>query len=122
MDAVTFVHARLGMAILFYLVVCGVWGAVEALRGRGVGGSYLGALFIAAGMAFVQALLGTILMLSGRMPGAWLHFVYGILVLGTIPVAYSYARTKSGKTAAAIYAVATLIAAAAAVRALGTGA
>jgi hypothetical protein len=47
------------------------------------------ALAVTAGLAVLQALLGGLLFLLGRRPAQPLHYVYGLIVLLGIPLAYA---------------------------------
>ena len=121
MDTLIFVHARVGIAVVLYMLICTVWGAVAALRGVGASGSYQGALVLAVALALLQGALGIVLTFTGRPPAQWLHVVYGVLVFAALPVAHAYVRGRSARAAAGLYGLAAGIAFAAALRALATG-
>lgn len=78
--------------------------------------------WVTAGLGALQAIFGALLYLSGDRPGDQLHFVYGGLVLLTIPVAYVYSDQKRVRRDVIIMLIALIIFIGAAVRALMTGA
>ncbi len=53
------------------------------------------ALWSTAGLGVVQALLGVVLVTQGCSPGEGLHYVYGLIVLGAVPVAYVYSDQRN---------------------------
>ncbi len=71
----------------------------------------------------IQAALGGLLVALGGRPADSLHYVYGILVLVAIPVAYTYASGKieHSRRDLLFLVIAAVVVAAAAVRAYATG-
>jgi hypothetical protein len=84
---------------------------------------YRSALNVTAGLALIQAALGGLLLALGARPADSLHYVYGILVLVAIPVAYTYASGKVERSQRDLLflVIAAVVVAAAAVRAYATG-
>ena len=78
-------------------------------------------LSVTAGFGVLQAIFGLILFASGDRPAEGLHFVYGAIVLGAIPVAYVYSDQKQVRRDIIIMAIAVVAVIGAAVRALATG-
>jgi hypothetical protein len=78
-------------------------------------------LSVTAGFGVLQAIFGLILFASGDRPAEGLHFVYGAIVLGAIPVAYVYSDQKQVRRDIIIMAIAVVAVIGAAVRALMTG-
>jgi hypothetical protein len=78
-------------------------------------------LIVTAGLGVLQALFGGLLFLSGERPEEGLHFVYGLIVLGAIPVAYVYSDQKQVRRDIIIMGIAAILVIGAAIRALATG-
>ncbi|PWT72523.1 MAG: hypothetical protein C5B60_09480 [Chloroflexi bacterium] len=78
-------------------------------------------LQVTAGLGVLQALFGGLLFLQGERPAEGLHFVYGLIVLGAIPVAYVYSDQKLVRRDIVIMSIAIVAVIGAAIRALATG-
>ena len=78
-------------------------------------------LWVTAGIGILQALIGGILFVGGERPADNLHFVYGLIVLGAIPVAYVYSDQKAVRRDIIIMVIAVVAFIGAGVRALMTG-
>jgi heme A synthase len=117
------------LALHFNLVpliwLCGglatIWGIVLLIRKRGIDRVMRILLGVTAGLGVLQAALGGLLFLFGARPSDPLHYVYGLLVLAAIPVAYTYADNKSARRDMIVFTIAAVVVVAAAVRAFMTG-
>jgi len=78
-------------------------------------------LSVTAGLGLLQAVFGLLLFAQGERPDEGLHFVYGLIVLGAIPVAYVYSDQKDVRRDIIIMSIAVVAIIGAAVRALATG-
>lgn len=78
-------------------------------------------LWATAIAGLVQDALGGILWLQGHQPGEGLHYVYGLIVLAAIPVAYVYSDQKQVRRDIVIMAIAAAAVVGAAIRAFATG-
>jgi hypothetical protein len=78
-------------------------------------------LQVTAGLGVLQAVFGGLLFLQGERPAEGLHFVYGLIVLGAIPVAYVYSDQKQVRRDIVIMSIAIVAVIGAAIRALATG-
>lgn len=78
-------------------------------------------LTITAAIGVLQALFGGILYLGGLRPAEGLHYVYGLIVLGAIPIAYVYSDQKQVRRDIIIMSIAAVAIIGAAVRAFMTG-
>ena len=78
-------------------------------------------LAITAAIGVLQALFGGILYLGGLRPAEGLHYVYGLIVLGAIPVAYAYSDQKQVRRDIIIMSIAAVAIIGAAIRAFATG-
>jgi hypothetical protein len=83
------------------------------------------ALAVTAGLGVLQALLGGLLFLLGRRPAQPLHYVYGLIVLLGIPVAYAaiaiYGDRRQVRRNIVILTIVVTAVVAAAIRAWMTG-
>jgi hypothetical protein len=123
METLIFVHNRLSVTMLLFMLALGVWGLWNWLRGDGVTGSYQGGLAIGEGIIVVQAVIGVLLYLLGDNGPArgWLHILYGIAALISLPAAFAFTRGRTGRYEALIYAVVALFLAGLTTRAQSTG-
>jgi hypothetical protein len=78
-------------------------------------------LGVTAGLGVVEAALGGLLFLTGARPQHPLHYVYGLIVLAAIPVAYTYTDNKSARRDMIVFTIAALAVVGAGVRAFMTG-
>lgn len=132
MNTVISIHRDLVGLVLAAGVVTLVCGIVLLIRVRGAGPK-LGAgvislnrwfrrlLWVTAGIGIVQAIVGGILFIGGGHPKDSLHFVYGLIVLGAIPVAYVYSDQKEVRRDIIIMVIAVVAFIGAGVRAFMTG-
>lgn len=110
-------------------VLCGIVTYVAQRRGEVAVGSPLALvarafrvlLAITAATGVLQAIMGGLLVTQGCQPKENLHYVYGIIVLIAIPVAYVYSDQKSVRRDILIMTIAVVAIVGAAVRALATG-
>lgn len=94
--------------LLFLLALAG-WGFLNYVRGPGVTGSYWGTLAIGEGLIVVEALIGVALSLLGNSPArGWLHILYGIVAVISIPAAFAFTRGRTGRYESLIYALVAL--------------
>ncbi len=78
-------------------------------------------LAVTAGMGVLQALFGVLLLTQGCRPADNLHFVYGIIVLAAVPVAYVYSDQSQVRRDVIILSIAAAAIIGAAPRAFATG-
>jgi len=122
MGTLVFIHNRLSVTVLLFMIALGVWGLWNFLRGEGMTGSYWGGLAIGEGLMIVQGVLGGVLYLLGGAPSRGiLHVLYGVVTLIAIPGAFAFTRGRSTRYETLIYAVVALFLAGVSVRARLTG-
>lgn len=117
------------LALHFNLVpliwLCGglamIWGIVLLIRKRGIDRIMRILLGVTAGLGVIEAVLGGLLFATGARPADPLHYVYGLIVLASVPVAYTYADNKSARRDMIVFTIAAVVVVAAAVRAFMTG-
>jgi heme A synthase len=79
-------------------------------------------LTVTAAVGVLQGIIGLLLLTQGVHPKEGLHFVYGIIVAGAVPVAYVYSDQKDVRRDIIIMIIAAAAVIGAAIRALATGA
>ena len=91
MDFVIILHEGLSNMTWMFFLVIGLWGLVRAFRGQAVDGSYMGAMAIGQGLFILQAIIGVILWVSGRLltlNRPEVHILYGAFVIIFLPFIY----------------------------------
>ncbi len=79
------------------------------------------ALAVVAGLGVLQALFGGLLLLLRCQPRDQLHYVYGLIVLLSIPVAFAYSDQAQARRDVIIMTIAVVAILGAALRAFATG-
>ncbi len=118
----TDLHCRVGLAVIFFAFALGAWGVLAFLRGLGVTGSYFGALIIGEILILAQAVIGVVLVLTGRFPMDGLHLLYGIVIPIAWAAVYVYTRGAQTKREMLIYAVMSFFVMGLGIRGIMTGA
>lgn len=122
MQTLIFVHNRLSVTMLLFMVALGLWGLWNFLRGEGMTGSYWGGLAIGEGLVIAQGVLGGVLYAMGGVPARGvLHVLYGIVAVISLPAAFSFTRGRGTRYETLIYAIMALFLAGVTVRARLTG-
>ncbi len=122
MSSLVFVHERLSITVLLFLLALGFWSLWQFLRGEGMSGSLWGALVIGEGLILLEGLLGVVLYLAGLRPGRpAIHILYGIFLAVALPGAFSFSRGRSARGEALIFALVALFLAGVTIRARITG-
>src|ERR671929_1254241 len=81
MSTFQFVHDRLSVSVLLFMLALGLWGLWSYLRGEEVSGSLWGAMAIGELLIIVEGLLGAGLFLGGHRPARTaLHLLYGLFM------------------------------------------
>ena len=114
-------HGLTARAIVLYFALVGVWGVVLAIRKAEFPPAFRGALIIGVVLGVLQAILGLTLLLTVRPARDPLHYLYGALVILTLPLVASYIADKRFSRVLA-YALGSLFIAGLAIRAITTGA
>lgn len=85
------IHGGFSTAIALYFLILGVWGLIQAVRGRSVDGNYLGALVIVEILVIIQGVLGTALWIAGNDANVVrfeIHLLYGVFAIIFLPFVY----------------------------------
>ncbi len=121
MDTLILIHDRLSNAVIFFMIVIGLWGFYSFFRGEELGGSLGGSFVIGQGLLMAQALIGLILVFQGGRPLASLHYVYGTVIVLLLPFAYTFVRDRYPRQGLLLCSTTALFIAALAFRAIVTG-
>jgi hypothetical protein len=114
-------HRAIAYAIPAAFALLVLLAIVVYLRNREPGRFFYGLLATVQGILVVQAIVGVVLLLMGRFPNHWLHFVYGAgFPLVVLFYAHQQARKRPGLEAA-IFGVAAFLCAFSSWRAWITG-
>lgn len=88
------VHSRLALTATWFMLLIAIWALVQWLRNRPLGSSWYGAVVIAELTIVVQGLLGAWLYLGmglgGELPRPFMHILYAIVAVITLPAAWGY--------------------------------
>ena len=120
--SLVFVHSRLAISILLYVIILCVWGFWMYIRKNDVSGSFWGALIIAELLILVQGSLGIVLIVNGLKPErGGMHILYGIVGAIGIPAVYSITKGRNNRKALLVYTAVLLFTAVIFIRSMATG-
>jgi heme A synthase len=114
-------HQNWSRVVLIYTLVVALWALFLWLRGSNPSGGLLGALILNEAVVVIQGVLGLILVIQGQHPAQGLHFLYGIVALLTLPVAYFYGEGGTERRDSLVFGLAGLFLFGIAIRAVTTG-
>jgi heme A synthase len=115
-------HKTLSNMIQLYALVVGTWGLFNFIRRRAPDGSYNGALVIGVGLFIFQGIIGIVLALLGLIPSrGWLHILYGITIVVTIPGIFAITRGSNTVRESMLYGLGMIFIWGLAERAVETG-
>jgi hypothetical protein len=87
------IHARLATTASWFVGILALWALFLRIRNQGLNGSWLGAAAIGELLILAEGLLGFYLYASGlgaALPRPFMHILYGITAVITLPAAYAY--------------------------------
>jgi len=91
------------------------------MRKQAPSGSYRATLVLTEGLFIVQGLVGIGMYFGGARPHDQLHWLYGPLLVITLPIAASYLSGRESRREALVYGLAALFMFGLAIRAYMTG-
>lgn len=107
------VHARLTDTATLFIGFIGLWALFFRFRNRPLDSSWYGAALVGELLLVVQALLGVYLYyglgLGAALPRPFMHILYGIVSVITIPAAQSYFGQLEDEKVKAVAMAATCI-------------
>ncbi len=116
------VHKYVGFAVVALFTMGWIWGLAGWISRRGPGDRFWNWLTVAQVVAIVQALIGITLLILGRRPTTWLHYVYGFGPIAILAVAHAMAREEQFRARPWVpFALASFICFGLSLRALLTG-
>jgi len=116
------VHRYVGYVVVGIFSIGWLFGLVLWASKRQAGDWFWRWLVAAQVLAIVQALVGVVLLLLGRRPTAWLHYVYGFGPIVILAIAHALARDENFRARPWMpFALASFICFGLSLRALTTG-
>ena len=117
-----FIHNRLSLSILLYVIILFCWGLWRYIRKNGVDSSYWGAMIIAEILIIGQGTLGITLYLIGLQPErGGIHVLYGIVGSLGIPAAILFTKRRNDRQTLLVYAAVLFLIAIIFIRSIVTG-
>jgi heme A synthase len=99
----TEVHLTLSNMASLYSLIMAAWGLFNFLRRRPPDGNYNGALVLAVVLYGIEGIVGVILLLMGLAPARWIHFLYGVTIVLTIPAIFAFTRGRNSSRESMLY-------------------
>jgi hypothetical protein len=90
----TEVHKYVGFVVVAIFAVGWIWGLGAWIGRRGPGDRFWTWLAVAQVTAGFQALIGIVLLIAGKRPDTWLHYVYGFGPIVVLVIAHQVARDQ----------------------------
>lgn len=116
------IHANLATAVILFNTILGAWGMIKYFRGDGLDGNYFGALALSPVLGLIQMAVGLVLVSMGLGVNVrFVHYLYGALVVISVPAVFAFTRGRDDRGAVLIYAAVLLLTAAFGARAQMTG-
>ena len=88
------IHTRLSNTATLFVAALGVWALFLRFRSRPLDGNWFGAAMIGELLLVAQSLIGVYLYyvagLGAALPRPFMHILYGVVSLVTLPAAQSY--------------------------------
>ena len=117
----TFLHGRLGTALVLFAAIAGVWGLIGYYRRQAVGPNYWGVIVVGNMAALAQAGIGILTLLQGATLGQGsIHILYGIVLVLWIPLINIFNRNREGHYETLMCGLVSLFEAGIALRAITT--
>lgn len=115
-------HVNLAIAVMLFNTILGAWGFLKFFRQDGMDGNYFGAVALSPVLGLVQLVMGLILVSMGLGVNVrFVHYLYGALVIISVPSVFAFTRGRDDRGAVLIYAAVLLLTAAFGLRAYMTG-
>jgi heme A synthase len=115
-------HTSFSRVVVIYSGVIGAWGLFLFLRSANPSPGYLGALVIAEGVAVLQGIVGLVTRTQTSGPHDGLHYLYGVILVLTLPTAYFLSGGGTQRRDSLIFGLAGLFMLGIGIRGITTGA
>lgn len=107
--------------VIFSLIIFG-YGVWSFFKDQGVGSAFLGVIVIGELLYLAQLAVGVGLLLQGgNAARTWVHYLYGIVLVISLPGLYAYVRGRDTRREALMYALLGLFLAGISLRSITTG-
>lgn len=107
---------------MLFNAILGGWGFIKFAHQDGMDGNFYGAVALSPILGLVQMVLGLVLVGIGLGVNVrFVHYLYGALVIITVPAVFAFTRGRDDRGAVFIYAAVLLLTAAFGLRAYTTG-
>jgi hypothetical protein len=117
------IHGGLATACLIFSLVLAGYSFWRYFRGQGIDSGMWGVLVVGELLYLVQGVMGGLLLAQGfQAARSWVHILYGVVMVITLPGAYALTRGRDSRREASIYGMLGLFLAGVALRAMSTGA
>lgn len=104
------IHASIATSVILFNLVLGLWGVLKYLRGQGMDGNFWGAVWLSPVLGVIQVVVGLILVLMGLgVSVRVVHYLYGSLVVLSVPAAFAFTKGRDDRGAVLIYAATLLL-------------
>lgn len=97
---ITQIHASLAQSATIFIGVLSVWAVLYAIQNKDLDSNWFGAAVIGEVLILAQFVLGFYIYLSGDhdLPRPFLHILYAIVTVISLPAAYGYlSRLMEGR-------------------------
>jgi heme A synthase len=91
------IHGFLSITVSLYVAFVTLWLLWKYLRDQALDGNFWGVIWTGEILLGIQALLGVIQLVQGRMPRELIHLLYGFLTPLIWPATFSFTREQPEK-------------------------
>ncbi len=104
------IHASIATSVILFNLVLGLWGFLKYFRGQGMDGNFWGAVWLSPVLGVIQVVVGLILVFMGLgVSVRAVHYLYGALVVLSVPAAFAFTKGRDDRGAVLIYAATLLL-------------
>ncbi|MCS7061016.1 MAG: hypothetical protein RMN25_07590 [Anaerolineae bacterium] len=104
------IHASVATTVVLFNLILGAWGFLKYLRGEGMDGNFWGAIWLSPILGLAQALVGLVMVFMGLgVAVRAVHYLYGVLVVLSVPAAFAFTKGRDDRGAVLIYAATLLL-------------
>lgn len=125
MNVINTIHGQLTNTVWLFFLILGLWGVYRGIRGHGIDGSYLGAVWIGQILFVAQSIIGGIVWFGGfrvALERPSIHLLYGAFSLVFIPfIFFAVLKGDTSNRGQWVMAFATLFMFGIAIRLTNTG-
>lgn len=99
------IHDRLWITAIIYSIAMGCWAFFLAFQRRDLDSNFWGALVINEIIYIVQAVLGGYFLFQDSQPARWVHYLYVVVGVITIPAAFAFTKGRGTRREASVYGI-----------------